>query len=53
MYKNYAYLNADRLARFGGYRGYADSAGAFSLRVHGSSTDSNWTIGSRLIMFGD
>ena len=52
-YENYYFLDANRLARFGGHSGSADYAGAFYLLVSYYSTDANSIIGGRLIMFGD
>ena len=48
-YCDYADLNADRLACFGGNRSSADFAGAFSLQVNNSSANSYAAIGGRLI----
>lgn len=48
-FSDYAYLYASSLPNFGGYWGYADSAGVFSLYV-GTSTSSAYTyLGARLM----
>ena len=56
MYKDYAILYTNCLARFGGFGGFqgdADFAGAFSLCVYRSSDYACPNFGSRLIKFGD